>query len=328
MSLPHAAWRLGEANRGVIHTNTSVAKKERHLTLQGRENIAGWAFISLNFIGYLVFKLVPLILALILSFSKWNMFGKLKDLQYIGMENYAQLLTDEIFLVSMKNTLIYAIVLVPVAIFLSLIFGAILDKYVYGKGILRLAFYLPNISSMVAVSVVWMILFLPSYGPINTVLRSIGIADPPRWLNGSSTSLLSIAIVGIWQVLGYNIILVLAGLQGISASLYEAADIDGANALQKFFYITIPSLSSTLFFLTMISFIRSFQVFTPVQVMTQGGPGTSSSVIVYYIYTTAFQYSNLGYASAMSWMLFLMVFIFTGARMAYSKVVAKKEGGR
>ncbi|MBS7176585.1 MAG: sugar ABC transporter permease, partial [Clostridiales bacterium] len=129
------------------------------------------------------------------------------------------------------------------------------------------------------------------------------------------TSLLSIIIVGVWQSIGYNIIIVLAGLQGISKSLYESAEIDGANAVQKFFYITIPSLSSTMFFLTMISMIRSFQVFTPVQVMTSGGPGNSSSVLVYYIYTTAFRHSDIGYASAMSWILFIMVFIFTAARM-------------
>jgi multiple sugar transport system permease protein len=123
--------------------------------------------------------------------------------------------------------------------------------------------------------------------------------------------------VGVWQSLGYNIIIVLAGLQGISRSLYESADIDGANIVRKFFSITIPSLSSTLFFLVMIAFIRSFQVFTPVQVMTQGGPGNSSSVLVYYIYNTAFQNSDIGYASAMSWVLFLLVFAFTMVRNAF-----------
>jgi multiple sugar transport system permease protein len=126
-------------------------------------------------------------------------------------------------------------------------------------------------------------------------------------------------LLGIWQVLGYNIVIILAGLQGIPESLYESADIDGANVIQKFFKITIPSLSSTLFFLMVISFIRSFQVFTPVQIMTEGGPGYSSSVIVYYIYTTAFQYSNIGYASSMSWVLFFMVFIFTAARTMMNK---------
>ena len=176
---------------------------------------------------------------------------------------------------------------------------------------------------MVAVSVVWMILFLPAYGPINQVLMTLGIENPPRWLNATGTSLLSIIIVGIWQRIGYNIIVVLAGLQGISKSLYESAEIDGANGIQKFFYITIPSLSNTMFFLTMISFISSFQVFTPVQVMTKGGPGNSSSVLVYYIYKNAFQYNEIGYATAMAWILFFLVFIFTIGRMIFTR---KNEG--
>jgi multiple sugar transport system permease protein len=197
-----------------------------------------------------------------------------------------------------------------------------LNEYVFGKGVLRLAFYMPYVSSMVAVALVWMVLFLPSYGPINNFLRGIGIENPPRWINASSTSLLSIIIVGIWQSLGYNIIIVLAGLQGISPSLYESADIDGANVVQKFFKITIPSLSSTMFFLIMISFIRSFQVFTPVQVMTRGGPGNSSSVLVYYIYTKAFLSNDIGYASAMSWVLFILVFVFTVVR---NMVISRAE---
>ena len=310
-----------------IKTSTgTIEVKKRHYSINARENFAGWAFLSLNFLGYIIFKLIPLVLALILSFSKWNFITGLKGIQFLGLQNYADLFTDELFKVSMLNTLKYSFIMVPVAIFLALIVGSILNGNVYFRSGIRLAFYLPNISSMVAVSVIWMILFLPTYGPINTFLMKIGIENPPKWLNGSSTSLLSIMIVSIWQSLGYNVIIVLAGLQTIPASLYESAKIDGANTVQTFFKITIPSLSSTLFFLTMISFIHSFQVFTPVQVMTEGGPGNSSYVIVYYIYTTAFQYNNIGYASAMSWVLFLMVFVFTAARMITSKRNEKKYG--
>ncbi|HUZ18288.1 MAG TPA: sugar ABC transporter permease, partial [Spirochaetia bacterium] len=143
-------------------------------------------------------------------------------------------------------------------------------------------------------------------------------AHPPRWLNSTNTSLLSIIIVGVWQSLGYNIIIVLAGLQGIDRAMYESAQIDGANVIRRFLSITIPGLSGTMFFLVMISFIGSFQVFTSVQVMTQGGPGNSSSVLVYYIYTTAFEQGNIGYASAMSWVLFLLVFVFAIVRNATS----------
>ncbi|WMJ86259.1 carbohydrate ABC transporter permease [Anaerocolumna sp. MB42-C2] len=298
-------------------------EKAKTLNLQRKENLAGYAFILLNFFGYIAFKLIPLLFALGLSFSDWNFVSGLKNIKFAGISNYSKLFSDSVFITSLINTVIYGVVMVPIAIFLSLLFAVILNEYVFGKGLLRLAFYLPNVSSMVAVSVVWMILFLPSYGPINQFLSAIGFEKPPRWLNASSTSLLSIIIVGIWQRIGYNIIIFLAGLQGISKSLYESAEIDGANGIQKFFYITIPSLSNTMFLITMLSFISSFQVFTPVQVMTQGGPGNSSSVLVYYIYKTAFQYSDIGYASAMSWVLFFLVFIFCAGRILVSN--RKKE---
>ncbi|MDE6882196.1 MAG: sugar ABC transporter permease [Lachnospiraceae bacterium] len=287
-----------------------------------KENLTGWAFIGLNLLGYLLFKLLPLFLAGVLSFTKWNIAASLDTLQFVGFGNFSRIFHDPVFWESFWNTILYAIVMVPIAIGLSLVLAVILDTHVFGKGLLRLAFYLPNISSMVAVSVVWMILFIPSYGPINSILMSLGIDNPPKWLNATSTSLLSIIIIGVWQRLGYNIIIILAGLQGVSKSLYEAAEIDGANGIQKFFYITIPSLSNTMFFLTMISFISSFQMFTPVQVMTKGGPGTSSSVLVYYIYKAAFQNNDIGGASAMAWVLFLLVFVFSAARMIVSR---KKE---
>jgi multiple sugar transport system permease protein len=288
--------------------------RKKPALLERNENLAGFAFLSLNLIGYVVFKLFPILMALILSFSKWNFISGVRGIKFIGLENYLKLFSDPIFVTSFINTIIYGIAMVPVSIFLALILGAVLDEYVFGKGFLRLAFYMPYVSSMVAVSMVWMILYLPSYGPINNFLRAVGIENPPRWISASNTSLLSIIIVGVWQSLGYNIIIVLAGLQGIPRSLYESADIDGASVVRKFFSITIPSLSGTLFFLVMISFIRSFQVFTPVQVMTQGGPGSSSSVLVFYIYRTAFFYSDIGYATAMSWVLFLLVFAFTLVR--------------
>jgi multiple sugar transport system permease protein len=290
--------------------------KKKRAFLERNETLAAFAFLALNFVGYILFKLVPILLALILSFSRWNFVSGIRGVRIIGIENYLKLFGDPVFTESFFNTIIYAVAMVPVSIFLALILGVILNDHVFGKGPLRLAFYLPYISSMVAVSMVWMILFIPTYGPINNLLRSLGIAHPPGWLNSSSTSLLSIIIVGVWQSLGYNIIIVLAGLQGISPSLYESADIDGASIVRKFFSITIPSLSGALFFLVMITFIRSFQVFAPVQIMTQGGPGNSSSVLVYYIYTTAFENSDIGYASAMSWVLFLLVFVFTVVRNA------------
>lgn len=306
-----------------VNMAANVSKPRKKMSrMEKKENIAGWMFIFLNLVGYILFKLIPILLAGVLSLSKWNIATDITTLKFVGFENFVKMLSDDVFWASIRNTLLYTFVMVPVAIFLSLIFAVILDKYVFGKGVLRLAFYLPNISSMVAVAIVWMILFLPSYGPINNILYAIGIDNPPRWLNSTSTALISIIIVGVWQRIGYNIIIVLAGLQSISPTLYEAAEIDGANAVERFRYITIPGLSNTMFFLTIMSIISSFQVFTPVKVMTQGGPGTSTSVLVYYIYKSAFTNNDIGYACAMAWVLFGLVFVASAVRMIVSK---KKE---
>ena len=300
--------------KNTVSANFTGKSKMKTGLLERNENLAGFAFLSLNLIGYIIFKLVPILMAFGLSFSRWNFISGIRGIKFVGVTNYLKLFSDPVFHVSLVNTIFYAVAMVPVSIFLALVLGSILDEHVFGKGVLRLIYYMPHISSMVAISMIWMILYLPSYGPINNFLRSIGIENPPRWISASSTSLLSIAIMGVWSSLGYNIIIVLAGLQGIPRSLYESADIDGANVIRKFFSITIPSLSSTLFFLVMISFIRSFQVFAPVQVMTGGGPGNSSSVLVYYIYRTAFFHNDIGYATALSWVLFVLVFVFTIGR--------------
>ena len=159
-----------------------------------KENLMGWAFIGLNLAGYLLFKLLPLVLAGVLSFAKWNIAASLDTLKFVGFDNFLRIFRDPVFWESFWNTILYAVVMVPIAIGLSLVLAVILDTHVFGKGLLRLAFYLPNISSMVAVSIVWMILFIPSYGPINSILMSLGVSNPPKWLNATSTSLLSIKI--------------------------------------------------------------------------------------------------------------------------------------
>ncbi|SFL01295.1 multiple sugar transport system permease protein [Paenibacillus sp. 1_12] len=283
-----------------------------------QENIAGWLFLSLNLIGYVIFKLVPIIISLIFSFSDWNLVSGLKGIKFVGLKNYVNLWTDVIFIKSLVNTIVFAAITVPCSVFLALILAVILNDKIFFKSLVRLGFYLPNIASMVAISVVWSILYMPTFGPINMVLRAIGIENPPGWLSSSQWALPSIIIMSVWQAVGYNAIILLAGLQSVPGSLYESADIDGAGPLSKFFKITIPMLSPTLFFVTIISIIGSFQVFTQVNVMTQGGPGTSTSVLVYYIYKSAFMYNKIGYANAIGWVLFVMVFIFTALQWKFS----------
>jgi multiple sugar transport system permease protein len=282
------------------------------------ENITGWLFILPNLIGYFAFKMFPILFSLILSFCNWNFLTGLQGVHFIGLENYARLWGDTWFLKSLINTLVYAFVTVPVGIMISLLLSVVLNDKIFLKGVVRLGFYIPNIASTVAVTVVWSILYM-DIGPINMFLRSIGIANPPGWVNSTTWALPSIMIISVWQVIGYNAIILLAGLQGIPKQLYESAEIEGANAAIKFFKITIPMLSSTLFFVIVISIINSFQVFTQVNIMTQGGPGTSTTVLVFYIYNTAFKYNRIGYANAIGWVLFLLVFIVTAIQWKFSK---------
>jgi multiple sugar transport system permease protein len=284
-----------------------------------RENLAGWLFLAPNIIGYVLFKLFPIIFSLILSFCDWNLISGLKGIKFVGLRNFENLWTDMYFLKALVNTIVFAAVTVPVSIFLSLVLAVILNDKIFCKGLVRLSFYTPNVASTVAISVVWSVLYLPTFGPINMFLRSIGIENPPGWITSSHWALPSIIIMSIWQVIGYYAIILLAGLQSVPSNLYESAEIDGANGIRKFINITIPMLSPTLFFVTIIAIIDSFQVFTQVNVMTNGGPGNATTVLVHYIYKTAFIFNKIGYANAIGWVLFVLVFIFTALQWKFSR---------
>lgn len=284
-----------------------------------QENLIGWIFLLPNLLGFIAFKLVPIVGSLFLSFSTWNLISGLRGIHFIGIRNYANLLTDTWFIKSFENTIIFTFVSVPAAVFLGLVLAMILNDKIYLRNLVRLGFYLPNIASIVAVAVVWEVLFLDNFGPIDMFLHSVGFAHPPRWLTSTQWALPSIIIVTVWQVIGYNAIIFLAGLQTVPSMLYEVADMDGAHALTKFFKITIPMLSPTMFFVVVTSIIGSFQVFAQVNIMTQGGPGTATTVIVYDIYRTAFDFDQIGYANAMGWVLFILVFIFTAIQWKFSR---------
>jgi multiple sugar transport system permease protein len=283
-----------------------------------RENIAGWLFLTPNLIGYIMFRLLPIVFSLILSFSKWNLISGLRGIQFTGLENYRNLIGDPTFHAAVKNTLIYVAAVVPSALILALILAVILNNLIFCKSAVRLFFFIPYIASVVSISIVWNILYLPSNGPINMFLRSIGITNPPGWLSSPQWALASIIFMSVWQVMGYYSIILLAGLQGIPGVLYEAADIDGAGGLTKFFRITIPMLSPTVFFVTVIAVINSFQVFTQINIMTDGGPGSSTVVLVQYIYQTAFLFNRIGYANTIGWALFVLVFAFTLLQFKFS----------
>ena len=205
----------------------------------------------------------------------------------------------------------YVLSVVPIEIVLAMIIAVILEKAVYFKGFFRLVYFMPYISNIVAVSVVWMALYHPSQGPINQLLMAIGIKNPPLWLASSKWAMLALIIMSVWLGIGYCIVIYMAGLQGIPDEIYEAAKIDGANAIERFRYITLPYLSPTTFFLLIVRLIATFQVFGPINIMTEGGPGRATTVLVYHIYRTAFRFYQVGYASAVAFVLFLIILALT-----------------
>lgn len=275
------------------------------------EMLTGIGFILPSLLGFVVFTLIPVIISLFLSFTKWNFMEGWGAIKFTGLENYIRLFTDDWFIRSYLNNILFTVVTVPVLLALGMVIAVIINKFIYGGGVVRVMIFIPYIASVVAVCAVWMVLLQPSYGPINSFLRAIGIENPPMWLADFNWSLPSIMIIYVWQQVGYYSIVFIAGLKGISEDVYEAARVDGASSIRQFFNITIPLLSPTTFFLTIMGIIGSFKVFDQISVLTQGGPGNSSSVMAYYVYRTAFEYFDMGYANTLAWALFLLVFVVT-----------------
>ncbi|WP_130838454.1 carbohydrate ABC transporter permease [Lachnoclostridium sp. Marseille-P6806] len=277
----------------------------------------GWAWLMLapNVIGFLMFMLVPMAATFVLSFMQYDM---LTPARFVGSDNYKTLIHDPIVWEVTWNTIVYTILTVPIGLCLSLLLAVALDNIRHFKRFFRGAYFLPSITSMVVVAIVWQWIYNPEYGIFNWVLSWFGI-PAQKWLTSSATSLLSLAIVGIWKKLGYDMIIFLGGLQGISTSYYEAAQLDGASKVQIFLRITVPLLRPTIMFAFIMAMISSFQVFDQVSLMTKGGPGRSSSVLVHYLYQNAFQYFKMGYACAIAYLLFAIVLILTAINMRQEK---------
>lgn len=276
-----------------------------------RETITGYLFIGPNLLGFIILSLAPILFSLVLCFSKWNMAKGISDLKFIGLDNFISVFKDPWFFDSLKNNLVFTAISVPVSIISALFLAMMINELAFFKKALRTLFFLPYVTNVVAICLVWMMLFQPTYGPINALLRTLGMIDPPAWLASEQWALFVVSLVHIWMFTGYNMVIYLSGIQGIPVELMEASEIDGASGIKKFWYVTLPLLSPTTFFILVTGLINSFKVFAPVNIMTDGGPGTSTSVLVYQIYISAFRYFKMGYASAIAWVLFIIVFIFT-----------------
>lgn len=268
----------------------------------------GYLFLLPNFIGFLCFVFIPAIAAFVLSFTKWDAFT---PPSFIGFDNFIKMLGDETFHISFINNLIYTLGSVPLTLFLSLIIALALNQNLKFLNTFRVIYFLPHITAMVAVAMIWRMLYHPQFGPINMVLMDLGIKNPPGWISSSSWALFSIILMSAWKSCGYYMVILLAGLKGIPRHLYEAAEIDGASAWERFWNVTWPMLSPTMFFVLVVSVISSFKVFDSINIMTQGGPGRSTNVLVYYIYKLGFQNYDFGYASAIALVLFAMIMIMT-----------------
>lgn len=287
----------------------SVSPKQRRAWL---EWFSGYAFLAPSFIILAVFTYFPVVYAFGISFFKWRILRG--EPTFFGLGNYELLFTSEDFWQAMWNTLYFAMGSIPTGMAIALLIAIVLNRPLRGLAIYRTAFFLPTITSLVAVSIVWLWIYHPDVGLMNYILKMFGLSSV-RWLNAPQSAMPALIILGIWRGLGYNIIIYLAGLQNIPQHLYEAAKIDGANRWQLFRHITWPLLTPTSFFILIIAIINSFQSFTQIHVMTQGGPIGSTTVIVYYLYQQAFQQFNMGYGSAIAMVLFAIILGLTVIQM-------------
>jgi len=280
-----------------------------------REALEAFLFLSPWIIGFLLFMAGPIFASLALSFCKWDV---ITPIQFVGLTNYRRMTSDPLIVKSLINTLVYAAMIIPGSNIAALCMAMLLNQKLAGIRIFRTIFYLPTLTQGVATYVLWSVVFEPETGILNRTLRKLFWDNPPAWLQDPRYSKLALAIMGVWGV-GGMMLIYLAGLNNVPRDLYEAAEIDGAGKLGRFFNVTLPMISPTILFNVIVSTIGSFQVFTAALVLTQGGPSNSTLFYVYYLFRCAFEQFKMGYASAMAWLLFVIVLILTSIQLWASK---------
>lgn len=297
---------------------SSNFKKRKPTKRQFNEWVWGWFFIAPTIIGLIILNIIPIIQSLYLSFFRTGDFGRGNI--FVGFDNYVRLIQDEQVWYAVRNTLTYTFFVVPIAISISLVVAVFLNEKIVGRTMYRIIYFIPMVAAPAAVTMVWRWLYNNHYGLINYLLGKIGIGNID-WINDPNISLFSIVIVGVWSIIGYNVVLILAGLQEIPKDFYEASRIDGANRIYQFFRITIPLLSPTLFFISVTTIIQSMQVFDFIYMMIDvTSPAYESTVsLVYLFYNNSFRYSNQGYGSAIVMLLLLIIMIITVFQMKAQK---------
>jgi multiple sugar transport system permease protein len=284
--------------------------------MRRREELTAWLFITPAILGILIFQLYPTLFSFYISFTRWNL---LTPPQWSGLENYIELFTtDRFFFNTMRNTATYALWTVIAGLVIGLLFAVLLNQEIKGKYIYRAIYFVPVVAPTVAVALLWQWLYEPNFGIINGLLRLIGIHGP-NWLGNTVWAMRSVIFEAVWAGLGFSILIFLAGLQGIPQEYYEAAEIDGANALQSFYYITAPLLSPTTFFLLVTGVIGAFQVFDIPFVMTGGGPANATQMVIMYLYNNAFVIQKMGLAAAVAFIVFVVIILLTVVNFRLSK---------
>lgn len=282
--------------------------KRRMSKIERKNNVAGWIFIAPQVIGFILFVAFPLFFSLYLCFAEWNMID---PPTFVGLKNFQAIFNDRIFWKSMGNTFIYIAIVVPLTLITSLSLALLTNRKLHMMKFFRAAFFLPMVTSTVAIAMVWTFIYQPEGGIINSLLASLGVTNLPNWLQDEKFARIAVSVVSIWLKVGYYYIIFDAGLKNIPKDLYEAADIDGASPLRKIFKITLPMLSSVMFFVTVMLFIDIFNMFNEVYIMTAGGPDYSTYTMSMYIYFYAFKQDDMGRAAVASWILFALVGIVT-----------------
>lgn len=289
------------------------------LSLGARNTLVGLSFILPNFIGFFIFVLIPVAFSFFLSVMEWDGFN---EMTFVAFDNFVSLFGQTAFRSAVSKTLIFTLVTVTLTTFAALGLAVLLNKKIAAKGFFRSAIFFPYVSSMVSIAVVWKLLFMKDFGPINMGLKALGITNPPGWIASTAWALPAVMLVFIWKFMGYYMIVYLAALQEIPVELREAAAIDGATGMQFFWQITLPMLKSATFFVVMMLMTESFKSFDLIFALTEGGPGTATTLISNFIYKKAFISFNYGETSAAALILFIIVAVMTVLQFRIEKKIA------
>ena len=295
------------------------SEKSRGRRLNERSFFSASPFLTASLIGFAIFYFVPMVISVVISLTDWNGLDRLlapgfMAEHFIGLDNYKAILTGTEFWKVLKNTLVYIVLYIPLMLMVSTAIAALLSRQRRGVGVFRVLYYIPVLTSWVAASLIWKSLLSPQYGAMNGILAIFGI-EGPGWLTDEKWAMPAIVLVSVWKDMGFFGLILLSGMVGIDRTYYEAAEIDGAGPWTRFLKITLPLLTPSLFYVL----INSFQLFPQIMIMTDGGPNGATQVMVERIYKYGFRYFRMGYASAFSWILFIIIMICTAVQMRGQK---------